>query len=89
LVSVYDLKPKFQTLLRPLCASLARAGVTANQVTITRMAGEDALYHVYYEFSFFSPDIDVKQTGGVAVHYRAPVVVLMNGTVIPPHRVDE
>ena len=34
MVSVYDLKPKFQNLLRPLCASLAHAGVTANQVTI-------------------------------------------------------
>ncbi len=33
LPSVYDLKPKFQNLLRPLCAGLARAGVTANQVT--------------------------------------------------------
>jgi len=33
-VSVYDLKPKFQNVLRPLCAGLARAGVTANQVTI-------------------------------------------------------
>ena len=34
MVSVYDLKPKFQNVLRPLCAGLARAGVTANQVTI-------------------------------------------------------
>jgi len=32
--SVYDLKPAFQRLLRPLCGSLARAGVTANQVTV-------------------------------------------------------
>lgn len=32
--SVYDLKPAFQRLLRPLCAALARAGVTANQVTV-------------------------------------------------------
>jgi CDP-diacylglycerol--glycerol-3-phosphate 3-phosphatidyltransferase len=32
--SVYDLKPAFQKLLRPLCAALARHGVTANQVTI-------------------------------------------------------
>jgi CDP-diacylglycerol--glycerol-3-phosphate 3-phosphatidyltransferase len=32
--SVYDLKPKFQNLLRPLCGSLARAGITANQVTV-------------------------------------------------------
>jgi CDP-diacylglycerol--glycerol-3-phosphate 3-phosphatidyltransferase len=34
LVSVYDLKPGFQKLLRPLCRALARAGVTANQVTL-------------------------------------------------------
>ena len=34
MVSVYDLKPKFQNVLRPACAALARAGVTANQVTI-------------------------------------------------------
>ena len=33
MVSVYDLKPRFQTLLRPLCARLAAIGVTANQVT--------------------------------------------------------
>lgn len=32
--SVYDLKPKFQALLRPTVNRLARAGVTANQVTI-------------------------------------------------------
>jgi CDP-diacylglycerol---glycerol-3-phosphate 3-phosphatidyltransferase len=34
LVSVYVLKPKFQNLLRPLCAALAKGGVTANQVTV-------------------------------------------------------
>jgi CDP-diacylglycerol--glycerol-3-phosphate 3-phosphatidyltransferase len=32
--SVYDLKPRFQSLLRPLVGRLAAAGVTANQVTI-------------------------------------------------------
>lgn len=32
--SVYDLKPAFQNLLRPVCKSLARAGITANQVTL-------------------------------------------------------
>ncbi|MBK9057115.1 MAG: CDP-alcohol phosphatidyltransferase family protein, partial [Elusimicrobia bacterium] len=32
--SVYDVKPKFQALLRPAVGALARAGVTANQVTI-------------------------------------------------------
>ncbi len=34
MASIYDLKPKFQALLRPLVARLAAAGVTANQVTI-------------------------------------------------------
>jgi CDP-diacylglycerol---glycerol-3-phosphate 3-phosphatidyltransferase len=32
--SIYDLKPKFQGLLRPMVGGLARDGVTANQVTI-------------------------------------------------------
>lgn len=35
MISVYDLKSRFQTLLRPICERLARHGVTANQVTIT------------------------------------------------------
>lgn len=34
MASVYDLKPAFQCLLRPLTRSLARAGVTANAVTV-------------------------------------------------------
>ena len=33
-MSIYALKPRFQALLRPLAAALARAGVTANQVTV-------------------------------------------------------
>lgn len=32
--SIYDVKPKFQNLLRPIVNGLARIGVTANQVTI-------------------------------------------------------
>jgi len=32
--SIYDLKPKFQALWRPLVGWLARVGVTANQVTV-------------------------------------------------------
>ncbi len=31
---IYKLKPQFQALLRPVCNQLAKAGVTANQVTI-------------------------------------------------------
>ncbi len=34
MASIYDIKPAFQNLLRPLTRSLASAGVTANQVTI-------------------------------------------------------
>ena len=34
MASVYDLKPRFQALLRPLVNSLAARGVTANQVTL-------------------------------------------------------
>jgi len=37
-VSIYALKPRFQALLRPLAAALARSGVTANQVTIAAAA---------------------------------------------------
>ena len=33
--SIYHLKPAFQRLLRPVAAGLFRAGVTANQVTLT------------------------------------------------------
>ena len=32
--SIYDLKPRFQALLRPIVNALARVGITANQVTI-------------------------------------------------------
>ncbi len=37
MASVYDLKPKFQTLLRPVVASLARTCVTANQITLAAL----------------------------------------------------
>lgn len=36
--SVYDLKPKFQALLRPAVGRLAASGVTANQVTVAAAA---------------------------------------------------
>ncbi len=34
MASIYDIKPRFQALLRPLTRALAGAGVSANQVTI-------------------------------------------------------
>ena len=36
-MTIYDLKPRFQALLRPACQRLVRAGATANQVTIVAM----------------------------------------------------
>jgi CDP-diacylglycerol--glycerol-3-phosphate 3-phosphatidyltransferase len=33
MISIYDLKPKFQNLLRPLVDAIAKIGVTPNQVT--------------------------------------------------------
>lgn len=36
--SIYDLKPRFQALLRPLTAYLAKSGITANQVTLAALA---------------------------------------------------
>jgi CDP-diacylglycerol---glycerol-3-phosphate 3-phosphatidyltransferase len=38
LPSIYQLKPAFQGLLRPLVRALARGGVTANQVTLAAVA---------------------------------------------------
>jgi CDP-diacylglycerol--glycerol-3-phosphate 3-phosphatidyltransferase len=38
-MSVYQLKSQFQNLLRPVVVRLARAGVTANQVTIGAALG--------------------------------------------------
>ena len=37
--SVYDLKPKFQALLRPLANGVVRAGISPNQVTLLALAG--------------------------------------------------
>ncbi|KLO02189.1 membrane protein [Morganella morganii] len=36
-MTIYDLKPKFQNLLRPVVARLFKAGITANQVTLAAM----------------------------------------------------
>ena len=34
MATIYDLKPQFQKLLRPLAANLAKRGFTANDVTL-------------------------------------------------------
>ncbi|MBM4208763.1 MAG: CDP-alcohol phosphatidyltransferase family protein [Gammaproteobacteria bacterium] len=37
MASIYDIKPAFQNLLRPITQRLAEKGVTANQVTIATL----------------------------------------------------
>lgn len=37
MISVYQLKPKFQQLLRPLVNGLAKKGTTANEITVLAM----------------------------------------------------
>jgi phosphatidylglycerophosphate synthase len=41
--SVYDLKPRFQALLRPLMKRLAKAGLTPNAITLIAVAGSIAV----------------------------------------------
>ena len=48
--SIYQLKPAFQNLLRPLVTRLHGAGVTANQVTLTAMFVSLALAGFLYFF---------------------------------------
>lgn len=55
--SVYDLKPKFQNLLRPLVSLLARIGVTANMVTLAAMLGSVAYgIWIYQPFAHHGPN---------------------------------
>ena len=37
MLTIYDLKPKFQNLLRPIVLIMAKKGITANQVTLFAM----------------------------------------------------
>ena len=48
--SIYQLKPAFQNLLRPLVTGLFKAGVTANQVTLMAMFVSVALGAFLYFF---------------------------------------
>ena len=41
--SVYDLKPRFQALLRPLAATSVRRGVTPNHITLAALLGSLAV----------------------------------------------
>ena len=43
MISIYQLKPRFQALLRPLARACAKGGITANAVTLAAMAISIAL----------------------------------------------
>lgn len=51
MISIYQLKPKFQALLRPLTRVLFRLGMTANMVTLFAMFASIALGIFLYIFS--------------------------------------
>ncbi len=50
MISIYELKPRFQALLRPVVAQLDRAGITANAVTLFAMIISCALGIVLFAF---------------------------------------
>ena len=55
MASVYNLKPKFQNLLRPVTNGLAQAEVTANQVTIATMLFSVATGDVVSDSALYLP----------------------------------
>ena len=55
-MTIYDIKPRFQALLRPLTKRMATAGITANQVTIAAALGSllvGAVVIMYAHISLF------------------------------------
>jgi CDP-diacylglycerol--glycerol-3-phosphate 3-phosphatidyltransferase len=50
MISIYELKPRFQSLLRPIVAQLDSKGVTANTVTLFAMLVSCALGIVLFAF---------------------------------------
>lgn len=51
MISIYNLKPKFQNLLRPLTQILYQQGITANMVTLFAMFSSILVGLLLYTFS--------------------------------------
>ena len=49
-MTIYDLKPAFQSLLRPVARAIAGAGGTANQVTLAAMIGSAIVGAAIYQY---------------------------------------
>lgn len=78
MVSVYDIKPAFQNLLRPVVKGLARLGVTANQVTLLAMLLSIAtgLWILENQLPFLFPtDAENKSNPGLLL--AVPLVLLL------------
>ena len=52
MISVYQIKPKFQALLRPLMQGLHRIGMSPNQITLIALLGAISLG----TYTYFSGD---------------------------------
>ena len=65
-MTLYDLKPRFQSLLRPLVRRLAAAGITANQVTLAAALGSIAIGALLC-FDWYKPTLFVLVTLWLAV----------------------
>ena len=63
--TIYQLKPTFQNLLRPLTQQLFRRGVTANQVTVVAMLLSCAVGALLYEFSMAFKAMRTKRNSGI------------------------
>jgi len=50
-MTLYDIKPRFQALLRPLVKQLAGRGVTANQVTLGAAIGSIVIGGILYQYA--------------------------------------
>ena len=60
MISVYNIKPKFQQLLKPVLEKLYKAGITANQITIAAIVFSMALgigfwFHPYGKMFLIIP----------------------------------
>jgi CDP-diacylglycerol--glycerol-3-phosphate 3-phosphatidyltransferase len=80
LVSVYDIKPAFQNLLRPVVKMLARIGVTANQVTVAAMCLSIVtgiwILDEYHPLPFLSAE-NSESASSLCLLLAIPVVLLL------------
>ena len=80
MVSVYDIKPAFQNLLRPVVKMLARIGVTANQVTVAAMCLSIVtgiwILDEYHPLPFLSAE-NSESASSLCLLLAIPVVLLL------------